>query len=43
LSFKQLAEALETPMGTLLARHHRALRKVRESLEGMHAEDRDVT
>jgi RNA polymerase sigma-70 factor (ECF subfamily) len=43
LSFKQLAEALETPMGTLLARHHRALKKVRESLEGMHAEDRDVT
>lgn len=29
LSFKELAEALETPLGTLLARHHRALKKLR--------------
>ena len=42
LSFKQLAEALETPMGTLLARHHRALKKVREMLEGMQAERDDA-
>ena len=42
LSFKQLAEALETPMGTLLARHHRALKKVREMLEGMQAEGDDA-
>ena len=42
LSFKQLAEALETPMGTLLARHHRALKKVREMLEGMQAEAPDA-
>ena len=42
LSFKQLAEALETPMGALLARHHRALKKVREMLEGMQAERDDA-
>ena len=41
LSFKQLSEALETPMGTLLARHHRALKKVRSLLEGMRSEPRD--
>lgn len=29
LSFKQMAEMLDEPMGTLLARHHRALRKLR--------------
>ncbi len=28
LSFKQLAELLEEPVGTLLARHHRALKKL---------------
>jgi RNA polymerase sigma-70 factor (ECF subfamily) len=33
LSFKQLAETLGEPLGTLLARHHRALRKLREFLE----------
>lgn len=33
LSFKQMAEVLDEPMGTLLARHHRALRKLREALE----------
>ncbi len=41
LSFKQLSEALETPIGTLLARHHRALKKVRSLLEGMRSEPRD--
>lgn len=34
LNFKQLAELLDEPMGTLLARHHRALKKLREILEG---------
>ncbi len=34
LSFKQMAELLGEPMGTLLARHHRALRKLRQMLEG---------
>ncbi len=33
LSFKQLADALDEPLGTLLARHHRALRKLREFME----------
>lgn len=28
LSFKQLAELLDEPLGTLLARHHRALKKL---------------
>lgn len=35
LGFKQIAEALDTPIGTLLARHHRALRKLRGLLEGL--------
>jgi len=32
LSFKQMADVLEEPVGTLLARHHRALKKLREAL-----------
>jgi RNA polymerase sigma-70 factor, ECF subfamily len=33
LSFKQLADSLDEPLGTLLARHHRALKKLRDYLE----------
>lgn len=33
LSFKEISEALGTPIGTLLARHHRALRKLKQQLE----------
>lgn len=33
LSFKQMAEMLDEPMGTLLARHHRALRKLKGTME----------
>lgn len=33
LSFKQIADLLDEPLGTLLARHHRALRKLKELLE----------
>lgn len=33
LSFKQIADLLEEPLGTLLARHHRALRKLKELIE----------
>ncbi|VAX37676.1 hypothetical protein MNBD_PLANCTO03-1832 [hydrothermal vent metagenome] len=33
LSFRQIADLLEEPVGTLLARHHRALRKLRAMLE----------
>ncbi|MEM7755231.1 MAG: sigma-70 family RNA polymerase sigma factor [Planctomycetota bacterium] len=32
MSFKQIAESLAEPVGTLLARHHRALRKLRDAL-----------
>lgn len=35
MSFKALAEYFEEPIGTLLARHHRALRKLRAILEDM--------
>lgn len=34
LSFKQIAEMLGEPIGTLLARHHRALRKLKEEMGG---------
>jgi RNA polymerase sigma-70 factor (ECF subfamily) len=33
LSFRQMSEILDEPVGTLLARHHRALRKLKETLE----------
>jgi RNA polymerase sigma-70 factor (ECF subfamily) len=33
LSFKQMADLLDEPVGTLLARHHRALRKLKEAME----------
>lgn len=33
LSFKQIAELLKEPVGTLLARHHRALARLRETIE----------
>ena len=33
LSFKQMSEVLEEPVGTLLARHHRALKKLKEIME----------
>ena len=39
LSFKEISEALETPIGTLLARHHRALRKLRQLLQESIPED----
>jgi len=32
MSFKQMAELMEEPLGTLLARHHRALRKLKDIL-----------
>ena len=34
MSFKQMAEHLGEPLGTLLARHHRALAKLRAILVG---------
>ncbi len=32
MSFRQIAEFLDEPLGTLLARHHRALRKLKQLL-----------
>ncbi|MGE3110062.1 MAG: RNA polymerase sigma factor [Phycisphaerales bacterium] len=34
LSFKQIAELVSEPLGTLLARHHRALKKLKELMTG---------
>lgn len=34
MSFAHIAAALDEPLGTLLARHHRALRKLRDMLAG---------
>lgn len=34
MSFKQMAVMLDEPVGTLLARHHRALRKLKAIIEG---------
>ncbi len=33
LSFRQIADLLDEPLGTLLARHHRALKKLRAMLQ----------
>ncbi len=33
LSFKQISEMTSDPVGTLLARHHRALKKLRSIME----------
>jgi RNA polymerase sigma-70 factor, ECF subfamily len=38
LSFKQIAEILEQPLGTVLARQHRALKKLAELLKGRFGE-----
>lgn len=32
LSFKQISDLLDEPLGTLLARHHRALRKLKDAM-----------
>jgi RNA polymerase sigma-70 factor (ECF subfamily) len=32
LSFKQIAEMLDEPLGTVLARHHRAIEKLRKCM-----------
>ncbi|MBS0198494.1 MAG: sigma-70 family RNA polymerase sigma factor [Planctomycetes bacterium] len=43
LSFKQIAEVLGEPIGTLLARHHRALRKLRDMLEEPQSAERGLS
>lgn len=37
LSFAAMAELLDEPLGTLLARHHRALKKLRSMMAGVEA------
>lgn len=43
LSFKQIADHLNEPLGTLLARHHRALRKLKEIMTGPAGEPAHTT
>lgn len=44
LSFKQMSELLDEPLGTLLARHHRALKKLKELIEqDVAADDRSTS
>ena len=38
MSFKQISSLLDVPMGTILARHHRALAKLRSELEAGQSE-----
>lgn len=38
LSFKQIADVLDEPLGTVLARHHRALKKIKQLIEQADAE-----
>lgn len=40
MSFRQMCDLLNEPMGTLLARHHRALRKLRELMDSPEAVER---
>ncbi|MFM1823303.1 MAG: polymerase sigma factor SigW [Planctomycetota bacterium] len=42
LSFKELSEYYDEPVGTLLARHHRALKKLRALLESMGVDAGDL-
>lgn len=42
MSFKALSDYFEEPVGTLLARHHRALRKLRAMLEETGLDARDL-
>ncbi len=39
LSFREIADLLQIPLGTALARGHRALRRLRQELEGADGED----
>jgi RNA polymerase sigma-70 factor (ECF subfamily) len=42
LSFAQMSELLGEPVGTLLARHHRALKKLKDLIEPAGAADRET-
>lgn len=39
MGFKEIAEVLREPLGTVLARHHRALKKLRDLMESAETED----
>jgi RNA polymerase sigma-70 factor (ECF subfamily) len=41
MSFKHIAAMLEQPLGTVLARHHRALRKLRDAIESQRNSTRE--
>lgn len=43
LSFKQISDMLGEPLGTLLARHHRALKKLKELLGDFHDADGELS
>ncbi len=43
LSFAQMADTLQEPLGTLLARHHRALRKLKELMLATTPDDGDLS
>lgn len=43
LSFNQIADLLQEPVGTLLARHHRALRKLRKHIDASTSGDNQET
>jgi RNA polymerase sigma-70 factor (ECF subfamily) len=42
MSFKALSDYFDEPLGTLLARHHRALRKLRTALEKLGVDGLDA-
>jgi RNA polymerase sigma-70 factor (ECF subfamily) len=42
MSFRQIEELLQEPVGTLLARHHRALRKLRGLIENSQNDDSEA-
>lgn len=42
MSFQELSDYFDEPLGTLLARHHRALKKLRVLLESMGVEAQDA-
>jgi len=42
LSFAQIAEALDEPLGTVLARHHRALKKLKAKIESVAGSPNDT-
>ena len=42
MSFARIAEVLGEPLGTVLARQHRALKKLRQHLEGAQSDEKEA-